>query len=273
MAIVTEISWNDMFAGKALPDSPARTAFREAIAEIAEKAKQTLPDCIGRVDAAVEIVLAGDVELLQDGTAKVASQSNGSTKYFIVNGECTCKDFPKAPSNWCKHRIAAGLAKRARTLAKTKLEQQSNGISNDTTQPATEQPQVQSEPVIASVESEPVTPIVDPSQSEPIVAPVVHTHSEAPASCNTYIEIAGRKVQLTLRDNNEENLLSRMERLLSRFPMPEPESAKPESASTPPEDWCPIHQIKMKRYSNDKGSWFSHKTSEGTWCNGKRNGK
>ncbi len=29
MAIVTEISWNDMFAGKALPDSPARIAFRE----------------------------------------------------------------------------------------------------------------------------------------------------------------------------------------------------------------------------------------------------
>ena len=63
MAIVTEISWADMFAGKALPDSPARTAFREAVAEIAEKAKITLPDCIGRVDSAVKIVLNGDVEL------------------------------------------------------------------------------------------------------------------------------------------------------------------------------------------------------------------
>src|SRR2546430_13895226 len=28
----------------------------------------------------------------------------------------------------------------------------------------------------------------------------------------------------------------------------------------------------MKRYSNAKGSWFSHKTAEGIWCNGK-NGK
>ena len=104
MAIVTEISWDDMFAGKVLPDSPARTAFREAVAEIAEKAKITLPDCIGRVDSAVKIVLNGDVELFPDGTAKVASQSNGTTKYFIVNGECTCKDYPKAPSFWCKHR-------------------------------------------------------------------------------------------------------------------------------------------------------------------------
>jgi hypothetical protein len=59
-----------------------------------------------------------------------------------------------------------------------------------------------------------------------------------------------------------------MEKLLSRFPMPEPEQ---QTGPTPPaEDWCPIHQIKMKRYSNDKGSWFSHKTPEGTWCNGKK---
>src|SRR5712691_9754524 len=146
MAIVTEISWNDMFAGKALPDSPARTTFREAVAEISEKAKITLPDCVGRVDSAVKIVLNGDVELLADGTAKVASQSNGTTKYFVVNGECSCKDYPKAPSNWCKHRIAFGLAKRANTLAQQRLAQLHSN-SNGTTQLPTDQPQVQSEPI------------------------------------------------------------------------------------------------------------------------------
>src|SRR5262249_16332752 len=209
MAIVTEISWDDMWSGKPLPESPARTAYREAVAEIAEKAKQTLPDCIGRVDSAVKIVLNGDVELLPDGTAKVASQSNGTTKYFIVNGECSCKDYPKAPSNWCKHRIAAGLAKRARALAKSKLEQLQNG-SNGPTKPAKEQPQGQSETVIPPVEApttEPVTPTVEiPTQS----APVVPILPEAPASCNTYIEIAGRKVQLTLRDSDEQRLLTRL---------------------------------------------------------------
>src|SRR5215813_1019622 len=123
-------------------DNPARKIWRDAVAEIGERAKQTLPQCNGRVDAATKIVLAGDVELLPDGKAKVASQSNGTTKYFIVNGECTCKDYPKAPSFWCKHRIAAGLAKRARTLAKSKLEQL-NSTHNGTTQPSTEQPQAQ----------------------------------------------------------------------------------------------------------------------------------
>ena len=84
MAIVTEISWDDMVDGKPLPETPARKAWREAVAEIAEKAKATLPECNGRVDKAVAIVLAGDVELLPEGKAKVASQSNGTTQYWSM---------------------------------------------------------------------------------------------------------------------------------------------------------------------------------------------
>ena len=114
MTIVAQFSWDDIASADF--GNPARIAWREAVAEVAEKAKATLPECNGRVDSAVKIVLAGDVELQADGTAKVASQSNGSTAYFVVNGECPCKDFPKAPSNWCKHRIAAGIAKRAFAL-------------------------------------------------------------------------------------------------------------------------------------------------------------
>jgi len=102
MAIVASYDWeSDSWTHNG--DNPARQAWREAVAEIADKAKQTLPECNGRVDSAVKIVLAGDVELLPDGKAKVASQSNGTTAYFVVNGECQCKDYPKAPSNWCKH--------------------------------------------------------------------------------------------------------------------------------------------------------------------------
>jgi hypothetical protein len=258
MVAVIETSWQDILDGKPLPESPARTAFREAVAEIADKAKQTLPNCTGRVESAVKLVLAGDVELLPDGKAKVASQSNGTTKYFIVNGECSCPDYSRAPSNWCKHRIAAGLAKRARTLTKAKLEQLVSA-NNGTTQPATDQPL--SETVI--------TPVHALVESKPIAVPL--PLPEAKASANVFVTIAGRKVQLTLRDHDEDSLLSRMEKLLSRFPSAE--EPEPESAPTPPENWCPIHHVQMKRYSNDKGSWYSHRTSAGTWCNGKRNGK
>jgi len=262
MAIVTSYDWENDSWTHHNGDNPTRQIWRDAVAEIGECAKHTLPECNGRVDAAIKIVLAGDVELLPDGKAKVASQSNGTTKYFIVNGECTCKDYPKAPSFWCKHRIAAGLAKRARTLAKTKLEQL-NTANNDTTQPATEQPQSES---VETPTTEPVTPTVEiPTQSEPIAIPL--PLPEAKASANVYVSIAGRKVQLTLRDHDEDSLLSRMEKLLSRFPSEE--EPEPESAPIPPENWCPIHQCQMKRYSKGGRSWYSHMTANG-WCNGKK---
>ena len=120
MAIVTEYDWeSDTFTHHA--ENAACQACREAVADIAEKAKATLPDCVGRVDRAVAIVLNHDVELLEDGKTKVASQSNGQVVYHVVNGECSCKDYPKAPSNWCKHRIAAGLYKRVTALVQRKL--------------------------------------------------------------------------------------------------------------------------------------------------------
>jgi hypothetical protein len=107
-------------------------AWRVAVAEIADKAKVKLPECSGRVDSAVKLVLAGDVELLPDGTAKVASQSNGNTVYHIVNGECSCKDYPKAPHQFCKHRLGAAIARRAHELTQsrlTSLDHASNGTS------------------------------------------------------------------------------------------------------------------------------------------------
>ena len=125
MVAVKEIAWEEAMSPDF--DNPVRKAWREAVAEIAVKAKETLPECDGRVDSAVKMVLAGDVELLPDGKAQVASQTNGQTVYHVVNGACTCKDFPKAPSSWCKHRIAAGIHKRAYALAKAKVDAVSNG--------------------------------------------------------------------------------------------------------------------------------------------------
>ena len=71
MVAVKEFSWEEVSS----PDFGARAAWRDAVAAIADKAK--LPECNGRVDAAVKLVLAGDVEPLEDGTTRVASQSNG----------------------------------------------------------------------------------------------------------------------------------------------------------------------------------------------------
>ena len=78
----------------ALQGDPTRTAWRAAVAAIATKAHATLPKCNGRVDKAVAIVLGGDVTLLPDGTARVASQSNGETTTTWSTATATARTSP-----------------------------------------------------------------------------------------------------------------------------------------------------------------------------------
>jgi hypothetical protein len=211
------------------PDSPAPTAWREAVATVAERAKAALPECIGRIDAAIKIVLAGDVELQPDGTAQVASQANSTASYFVVNGTCQCKDYPKAPQGLCKHRLSIAIHKRATALAGETVK----GL--DAATPQAPQP--------------PVTPLALP---------------EAPASCNVYIEMSGRKVQLTLRDADETRLLARLGTLLEQFPAA--------AAAAQGEGWCRLHDVQMTQ-SRD-GKHFYHKVGQTTdgkamWCRGR----
>src|SRR5215813_8605174 len=234
MAIVTSYDFESDTWTHHNGENPTRQIWRDAIAEIAEKAKATLPECNGRVDRAVKLVLVGDCELLPDGTAKVASQSHGTTKYFIVNGVCPCKDYSRAPSNWCVHRIAAGLAKRAHALTKQRLEQV-HAASNGTTTLTPEQ---------ATTE----TPVAVPMQ-EPVATPATPALPEAPASVNFHTSIAGRQIQITLRDTDETRLLARLETLLQRFPVVEEPKEHEQK-----EGWCAEHNAKMKLHHGKRGT-------------------
>ena len=207
-----------------------RKVWRDAVSEIAEKAKATLPQCNGRIEKAVQIVLNGDVELLPDGKAKVASQSHGTTRYFVVNGECSCPDSPKAPQGFCKHRLAYGIQKRAYTLAKQRLAQLDNA-QHAITQPTLE-------------------------QSTPEAVTV--TLPEAPASVNVRLTLGGREVQITLRDTNEQHLLERLEKLLQRFPVEEMKVG-----------WCTLHNTQMKENHKNGQTWYSHQVANGKWCQGR----
>src|SRR5262249_15096044 len=145
-----------------------RQVWRAAVQAVADKATAALPQCQSRIEKALSLVLAGDVDLLGDGTARVASQSHGQTIYHIVNGHCDCRDYEHAAEAWCKHRLAHAIAKRAYTQAKAKLDTGAGG------QPT-------------------------PAQPAPVAPPL----PEAPASVNVHLELHGRQVQLTLRDADE----------------------------------------------------------------------
>jgi hypothetical protein len=204
--------------GKRYLDSQRRQSYPpdlagRIVAEIAEKTKTTLPECNGRVYSAVKIVL---------------------------NGECSCKDYSKAPSNWCKHRIAAGLAKRAHALTKQRLEQL-DAASNGTTTPAPDQ--ATTETLVPVPPQDPVATLALP---------------EAPASVNFHTNIAGREVQITLRNTDETKLLAPLETLLQRFPV----VAEPKEY-VQQEGWCYKHNVPMKLNHGKRGSWWSHKLPNG----------
>jgi hypothetical protein len=128
MVAVHEITWEEASAPGF--EKTHRTAFRAAVDQVAINAKTALPECNGRIEKAVAIVLAGDVELLAGGHARVRSQCQGRAVYHLTNGACDCKDYQHAaPSGWCKHRIAAGLFKRATALVTHTLTQRA-GASN-----------------------------------------------------------------------------------------------------------------------------------------------
>ena len=236
MVAVKEFSWEEVSS----PDFGARAAWRGAVAAIADKAKAKLPECNGRVDKAVALVLGGDVELLPDGTAKVASQSNGSTAYHVVNGHCDCRDYEKAPHQYCKHRLSAAIARRAQELTKAKLEADTSSHTELPSQPA---------------------------QPEAPTAPL----PEAPVSITLKVTLHGHEVMVTLRGVDFASVKAQVEQAsqwLSVQAPPQPPAQRTTPADHDDSPYCHRHKTAMKRFSKAGRSWYSHKTADGRWCKG-----
>jgi len=87
---------------------------------------------------------------------------------------------------------------------------------------------------------------------------------EAPASANVHLTIAGRQVQLTLRDSDGGRLLARLEAILQRFPLQATVGTTEQS-----ESWCPVHQTQMRHNHKNGRTWWSHRTADDQWCKGK----
>src|SRR5215471_16202721 len=111
------------------------------------------------------------------------------------------------------------------------------------------------------------TPAPAQVDEAPVATPVQETVAtpalpEAPASVNFHTTIAGRQIQITLRDIDETRLLARLETLLQRFPVVEESKEHAQQ-----EGWCADHKAKMKLHHGKRGTWWSHKLPNGQWCN------
>ena len=91
---------------------------------------------------------------------------------------------------------------------------------------------------------------------------------EAPVSANVYVEIGGRKVQVTIRGVDEAEVLARVATVIARYPdAPAPSASPPTDGS-----WCAVHQLTMGLNQKNGQSWYSHRLSDGTFCKGKLKG-
>ena len=208
-----------------LTTAPERTHYRALVAEIAAKAKAKLPECNGRVDKAVALVLAGDVDAQEgDGSWRVGSCTDPLVTHRVQGTSCSCDDsqYGRAPRGLCKHVLAVMIQMRTQELL----------------------------PQSTTVETVPA--------SQPL--------PEAPCSVNVRLMIAGRECQLTLRGVSEDAVLTRLEEVLQRYPVPQ--AASPAS-TLPPVDappQCPQHGA-MQPSRTGKGWYCPHKLADGdTWC-------
>jgi hypothetical protein len=80
-----------------------------------------------------------------------------------------------------------------------------------------------------------------------------------------HLTIAGRQVQLTLRDTDEDRVLQRLQAVLEPYPVPVPVQGPTQPQG---QDWCAIHQTRMKQTTKEGRSWYSHKV-DGHWCKGR----
>jgi|RhiMetdeSRZDD1v2_1073273.scaffolds.fasta_scaffold430501_3 hypothetical protein len=239
MVAVIEMDWQDILDGKPFPESPARTAFREAVETIADKARTAIPSLNGRVERAVQIIFNGDLSIAPDGQGTIASQSNGNGAYHVGKGDtCSCKDHPKAPKRLCKHLLSYHIFTRATALAKQRLAELDTATNGTTTlapaQPTTE------------------APVAVPPQ-EPVVLAATPALPEAPASVNCHIMLEGRQIQVTLRDTDETRLLTRLAALLQQYPVAQPPTEPPtqSTGSAVPDEnpYCHIHKVPLKKFS------------------------
>jgi hypothetical protein len=172
------------------------------------------------------LLVDGKVFPEDDGRSAVVQSSTDPTLFYHVNGHCTCK-AQEFHDAPCKHRLSLRMYQRV--CERLAEEHECYDLTQDPAVPA-------------------ATPL-----------------PEAPASVNCHITIAGRQVQLTLRDTDETRLLARLETVLQQYPVPVP------ATQEPTEGWCVPHGVQMRWNpgKDGKAGWWSHKAPEGQWCKGK----
>lgn len=229
--------------------------WRDAVRIVSGRAADTLGSAFAsRLQSAQDLVLRDAVQV-QPGGAYHVDGDSGQT-YDIIEGACGCRDYgTKAPQlpdgrTACKHILATMLFRRALAHVQAGMD----------------------------------------AKSAPAAAPAPAAElPEAPASANCFVEMHGRRVQITLRDIDEDRLIARMDHLMARYPVQdapvavaESKTAERKAAANGSRKVSELTEIECetpgcgafywRNWDKDgKQSWLSHRADDGTWHKPSRN--
>ena len=241
--------------------------FTQALLEALTAARQALPpESHARLAEATALVRTGAVFQADDGqTWLVASTTRPDHEYRINGHGCQCEDAHFRSGAYCKHQLAVYLCRKVLQL----MQQPPAPVVPDLVEPWPDN----------DIEAPTRTPAPEKAAAADSPAPL----GEAPCSVNCHVMIGGRQVQLTLRGHDEGEVLTRLEAVLTRYPMPQP---APQAASQPQGQlsaaqhnalaqhqavtgWCKVHGLQMKENEKAGRRWFSHRLPEGGFCKGR----
>ena len=201
-------------------------SFTEVLAAEVATLQAQHPILAGALDRAYTLLVTGAVFPLDDGCTAHVRSQSDPTVSHLVNGTCDCKGAQYHAAP-CAHRLAFRVYHR-------------------TVERLTVDPEERWEPVAGPEEPAPLP--------------------EARCSVNVRLVVHGREVQITLRGDEEAEVLARLEAVLERYPAPPKLPAQPQGQG---KDWCHKHQTTMKLNPGKDGhTWYSHRTPEGQWCKG-----
>ncbi len=216
-------------------DGTPDEAFQLAVIRAPESMNQA-PYAGERLHKAADLVLTDSVSLNGNGSATV--KSGNHTYQFDPENGCTCADSQQR-SKYCKHAIAVELLKRTHAL----MEEQESGIKLTL-------------PVEEEVPQEPPQP-------------TAWECAQAPSSCTMKWQLAGIEFLLTIRAANDDDLFSRIKRILPKIQEKVNHHGNGQQQDVQDVPQCAIHNVPMKQYSKGNQSWYSHQAPDGEWCRGK----
>lgn len=94
--------------GRNMMDSKREQYLDTALRRIAADVRDAAPEA-KRLDRGLLIALNRRVDLHEDGSADVQSDSDLEVFYHINAGMCECHDWSRAPEHMCKHRYSVAL--------------------------------------------------------------------------------------------------------------------------------------------------------------------